>query len=121
MLFAHEVYDPRASPRATIAERWFIEASAASRRRYRAAQAALGDDEHPMFAESMGASPARDARLRVHGRTRYRDLFNARQRLHLTLLARAIDGLEGDARQIAALAGCDTLRSTNMLCGTSPA
>ena len=120
-LFAHEVHNPSMHPRARIDERWFIPADDASHARYAAAERALEGREHPMFDTPLAAAPARDARLRVHRRLRYRDLFNARQRLHLSALAEAIDALEGDARQIATLAASDTLRSTNMLCGTSPA
>jgi len=56
-----------------------------------------------------------DNRPLIHGFVRYRDLFNGRQLLHLTLLGRAIENVEGDlARRFLAMAFSEHLTTNCM-------
>ncbi|WP_273846399.1 hypothetical protein [Rubrobacter calidifluminis] len=56
-----------------------------------------------------------DGRLPAYGYERYAELFNARQLLHLSLLAEAIDGLRGPKREALALALSDHLTANCMM------
>ncbi len=56
-----------------------------------------------------------DDRLLNYGYERYSELFNARQLLHLSLLAEAIDGLQGPLREAVALAFSDHLTTNCMM------
>jgi adenine-specific DNA methylase len=56
-----------------------------------------------------------DNRLLDYGYESYSELFNARQLLHLSLLAEAIDGLSGPVREAAALAFSDHLTTNCMM------
>jgi putative DNA methylase len=58
-----------------------------------------------------------DNRLVQYGYSAYRELFNARQNLHLGLLARALDGIEGLAGEALRIAFSDHLSTNNVLCG----
>jgi adenine-specific DNA methylase len=67
-----------------------------------------------------GRIPSRgrsDDRLLDYGYRDYGQLFNARQRLHLALLGRAIGRLSGPAREAMAIAFSDHLTTNNMMCG----
>jgi len=56
-----------------------------------------------------------DGRLPAYGYERYAELFNARQLLHLSLLAEAIGGLAGPEREALALAFSDHLTTNCMM------
>lgn len=64
------------------------------------------------------ASPRSDSRPLLHGFTRYRQLFNDRQLLHLSLLGQAISQLENlDDRTLLGLAYSEHLTSNCMYAG----
>jgi adenine-specific DNA methylase len=58
-----------------------------------------------------------DNRLVQYGYSAYRELFNARQSLHLGLLARALDGIDGVVGEALRIAFSDHLSTNNVLCG----
>jgi putative DNA methylase len=58
-----------------------------------------------------------DNRLIDYGYADYRQLFNARQQLHLALLGEAISRHKGPARDALAIAFSDHLTTNNMMCG----
>src|SRR3954447_12327202 len=57
-----------------------------------------------------------DDRLLRYGYTAYRQLFNARQSLHLGLLARALDRIGGPSGEALRIAFSDHLSTNNVLC-----
>lgn len=57
-----------------------------------------------------------DNRLIQYGYVDYADLFGARQKLHLGLLARQIASLEGEVSEAMKIAFSDHLTTNNMLC-----
>lgn len=57
-----------------------------------------------------------DNRLIDYGYSRYGQLFNARQQLHLAVLGQAIIRLEGRVREAMAIAFSDHLTTNNMMC-----
>jgi adenine-specific DNA methylase len=59
----------------------------------------------------------KDDRLFRYGYLNYSDLFSARQQLHLALLAKEIEGLEGPVREAFSIAFSDHLVTNNFLCG----
>lgn len=79
-------------------------------------------------AEEMAADPSflatgpipregrADNRLLQYGHRDYSDLFNARQKLHLGILAREIANLQGDIGDAMKVAFSDHLSTNNMLC-----
>lgn len=75
-------------------------------------------------AETSGAIPPspipregrKDQRLIKYGYQNYADLFSARQRLHLALLAKEIEKLEGPVREALSIAFSDHLTTNNLLC-----
>lgn len=58
-----------------------------------------------------------DNRLLQYGYRRYSDLHNARQKLHLGLLAKAIEQIDGTAGEALRIAFSDHLTTNNLLCG----
>lgn len=58
-----------------------------------------------------------DDRLLRYGYSEYRELFNARQSLHLGLLARALDGVPGPEGEALRIAFSDHVVTNNVLCG----
>lgn len=58
----------------------------------------------------------KDDRLFRYGYLNYSDLFAARQQLHLALLAREIEKLEGPVREAFSIAFSDHLVTNNLLC-----
>lgn len=67
-----------------------------------------------------GAIPTadrQDDRLLRYGYRNYRELFNARQALHLGLLARALDGVDGPVGEALRIAFSDHVATNNVLCG----
>lgn len=121
-LFALETWEPGDNGRPVpMARRHFHRATAEDRRLLAAAGRAL--------ARRRGADggirhvpdrpiPTRgraDNRLIDYGYTAYRELFNPRQLLHLSLLGEAISRLEGPAREAMALAFSDHLTTNCMM------
>lgn len=101
-LFAQEYL---ADPKGRV--RRFKAASDRDRELVDAAQRALRrtEKDHGRFAptRSIPTYGRKDQRPLIHGFTTYRQLFNARQLLHLTLLGRAIRDLDGDKQQLKRL------------------
>jgi putative DNA methylase len=58
-----------------------------------------------------------DDRLLRYGYETYAELFNARQALHLGLLARALDGIGGPEGEALRVAFSDHVATNNLLCG----
>jgi len=99
--------------------RHFKTATRGDRTRYGRARSLLEDVEGAdgIFApgRAIPASGRSDRRPLIHGFTRYRDLFNDRQLLHLTLLGQAIAGVEEPRlRRLLALAFSEHLTTNCM-------
>jgi putative DNA methylase len=107
--------------RVLMADRSFRAATDADRDRVRAASRALahrraGADHLRWIPNRRIPTNGRsDNRLIQYGYARYRDLFNPRQLLHLSLLSEAIDALAWEAREAMALAFSDHLTTNCML------
>ncbi len=117
-LFALEVISADGPRRRSMRQRHFRAATSADRALVDGAAAALAERE----AHKRGFIPATriptdrvDDRLIRYGYRRYRDLFNPRQLLHLSLLAEAILELPDGQREVAALAYSNHLTTTCML------
>jgi putative DNA methylase len=99
--------------------RHFKKATKGDRIRYGRACRLLEDIEmaHGSFApgRSIPTNQRSDQRPLIHGFTRYRDLFNDRQLLHLTLLGRAIAGIDDPRlRRLLAMAFSEHLTTNCM-------
>jgi putative DNA methylase len=117
-LFALEVIAAGGPRRRSIQQRHFRAATAADRALVEAAADALAEREKNKQSYVPTAKIPTDRvddRLIRYGYRRYRDLFNPRQLLHLSLLAEAILELPDDQRGIAALAFSNHLTTTCML------
>ncbi len=118
-LFALETIasDPPRSP-VPMSERLFQTASDADRARFAAAAEALVEREraggHWIPSDTI-PSARLDNRLHDYGYLRFRELFNERQLLHLSLLAESIDALDGPEREGLAIAFSDHLTTNCML------
>ncbi len=117
-LFGLEVITAGGPRRHSMQQRRFRVATAADRALVEAAAIALAEREK----SKKGYIPATkiptdrvDDRLIRYGYQRYRDLFNPRQLLHLSLLAEAILELPDEQRGVAALAFSNHLTTTCML------
>ncbi|MGD8202137.1 hypothetical protein ACQE98_15970 [Ornithinimicrobium sp. W1679] len=117
-LFALEVVAAGGPRRRSMQQRHFRVATAADRALVEAAAAALAEREK----NKKGYVPTTeiptdrvDDRLIRYGYRQYRDLFNPRQLLHLSLLAEAILELPDEQRGVAALAFSNHLTTTCML------
>lgn len=115
-LFAHEVFDPEETKRPTMAKRRFIAATSHSREILESCEQRLQTEGTNLPHATIGAHH-RDTRLIAYNRTSSLELFTLRQRLHLARLLRALDLLEEPAKQAAAIAFSDHLRTNNLLCG----
>lgn len=117
-LFALEVIAVGGPRRRSMRQRYFRVATTADRALVEAAAAALAEREknkkHYVPATKIPTDRI-DDRLIRYGYRRYRDLFNPRQLLHLSLLAEAILELPDEQRGIAALAFSNHLTTTCML------
>ncbi|MFN5568997.1 MAG: hypothetical protein ACK495_12550, partial [Bradyrhizobium sp.] len=119
-LFAVETIPSGPERRFTGAGRKIRAASSFDRKMFADAAAAAVAIE----AETPGAIPPspipregrKDQRLLKYGYENYADLFCARQRLHLALLAMEIEKLEGPVREAFSIAFSDHLVTNNMLC-----
>lgn len=123
-LFASESVPHAATRRSgTMAQRIFQKASEADQQRYGAAVAALrertGADGIPFVPADRVPEPGlgADDRLWRYGYRRWSELFNARQLLHLSLLAEGIHERPEDERLPLALAFSDHLATNCMLTG----
>lgn len=98
-----------------MSERLFSAATEADEARYAAAAAALGVRRGRWIPTDTIPSARYDNRLHNYGYLRYRELFNDRQLLHLSLLAEAIAALPEETREPIALAFSDHLATNCML------
>lgn len=121
-LFAVETLEAAPAGRSVpLAQRRFRTATDEDLRASEAAERALRDRVRP--DGSLSWIPERyipregraDNRLLNYGYERYSELFNARQLLHLSLLAEAIDGLQGPEREAMTLAFSDHLTTNCMM------
>jgi len=107
--------------RVPMAGRSFQRATDEDRDLYRRASRAL--KRHRPVGDERGWIPGRaiprearsDDRLIQYGYSYYRELFNDRQLLHLTTLAKEIDAVQGRAREALVLAFSDHLTTNCML------
>lgn len=118
-LFAQEVIENDGPRRPSMRQRHFRAATDADRALVEAAELALSQRE-PSHAAYIPATkiPTKgrvDDRPLRYGYVRYRDLFNPRQLLHLSLLAEAILELPDEQRGVAALAFSNHLTTSCML------
>lgn len=90
-------------------------------KRYRAAEEALetiGEDLQNIPERAIPVEGRSDSRPVLHGFTKYRDLFNSRQLLHLHKLSTAIQGCPNSDRRLAlSLAFSEHLTTNCMLVG----
>ncbi|WP_194521161.1 DNA methyltransferase [Cellulosimicrobium sp. JZ28] len=117
-LFALEVVAAGGARRHRMSQRHFRVATDADRALVDAAAAVLAEREkdRKAFIPTTEIPTDRvDDRLIRYGYRRYRDLFNPRQLLHLSLLAEAILELPEEQRGVAALAFSNHLTTTCML------
>jgi putative DNA methylase len=122
-LFALETLEaaPTSTRPVPMAQRHFRPARAEDRRLFEAAEQALRgrrlpDGSLPWVPHRRVPREGRaDDRLLGYGYDRYSELFNARQLLHLSLLAEAVNELEGPVRDAVALAFSDHLTTNCMM------
>ena len=119
-LFAVETIPAGTEIRASGAGRRIRTATDRDRAAYAAAELRLASEiaTDPGFLVE-GAIPAAgrfDDRLISYGYRHYRELFNARQSLHLGLLARALDDVGGPAGEALRIAFSDHLGTNNKMC-----
>ena len=115
-LFAHEVFDLEETKRPTMAKRKFVAATSHSREVLESCERLLQTEGTNLPRATIGEHH-HDTRLIAYNRTNNLDLFTPRQRLHLARLLSALNRLEEPARQAAAVAFSDHLRTNNLLCG----
>lgn len=105
--------------RVPMSGRVFSAATDADRQLYDRSSAALGEHERAAWVNNLNdrisSKDRTDDRLIRYGYRRYRDLFNDRQLLHLSLLGSAIRRLPVDEREAALLAFSDHLTKNCML------
>ncbi|ACS40562.1 adenine-specific DNA methylase [Methylorubrum extorquens] len=104
-----------------VRDRRLRRATAADLAAFEAARARLAAEvaADPAFLVA-GAIPSAgrfDDRLLRYGYVGYHELFNARQSLHLGLLARALDGIDGAVGEALRIAFSDHVATNNVLCG----
>lgn len=119
-LFAHEVLDEPDGRRAVpMTKRLFVPASDDSHRRYQEAVAALerglGDRSICLAGGRIVGAAQTDSRLQDYGYRDWTDLYNARQRLHLALLGKAIEGFAPKVRHALVMAFSDHLTTNCMM------
>lgn len=117
-LFAQEILQPTEDGFARV----FKRAEKADRDTYAAAERALQalEAEEPPFPPGrlIPAEPRFDRRPLIHGISRYAELFNARQRLHLTILGRAIASIKNESvKRLLGLAFSEHLTTNCMYTG----
>jgi adenine-specific DNA methylase len=120
-LFALEIMEPPLRKRLPLKQRRFLPAKEHDQAVLRLAKRAL--EVRRRTDGTLSWIPARlipkegrfDDRLWKYGYDRYHELFNARQLLHLSLLAEAIDQLEEPAREAMGIAFSDHLTTNCMM------
>ena len=120
-LFAVEVVPTGPERRYTGGDRRIRGATAFDRKMFsdaaKALAALLRDTPDALAPSPIPKEGRKDDRLLRYGYENYSDLFGARQQLHLALLAKEIEGLEGAVREAMSIAFSDHLVTNNMLCG----
>jgi len=120
-LFAMETMEPPLRKRLPLVQRRFRAVTPRDQKVFEAAKRALMSRQHPdgtlpWVPNNLIPTERRaDDRLIQYGYRRYFDLFNERQLLHLSLLAEAVDGLEGSIREAMAIAFSDHLTTNCMM------
>ncbi|WP_280171306.1 hypothetical protein [Agrobacterium pusense] len=119
-LFAVETIARGATTRMVpMSERTFRKATDEDVSQYKRAEAALAEAELAgevlIPADAIDTSGWSDERLSAYGYGRWRDLFNARQLLHLGLLAKEISVLDHPLRGAIAMAFSDHLTTNCMM------
>lgn len=119
-LFAVETIAPGIGNRVVpISERTFRQATDEDVRLYERAQAALAEAEQAgevlIPDDAIDTTGWSDERLSAYGYSRWRDLFNDRQLLHLGLLANEISRLDQPLRGAVAMAFSDHLTTNCMM------
>lgn len=120
-MFALETMEPPLRKRLPMKQRRFRPATDHDQAVLQMAERALEDRRCtdgtlPWIPERMIPKEGRfDDRLWKYGYDRYRELFNARQLLHLSLLAEAVDELEEPAREAMGIAFSDHLTTNCMM------
>lgn len=119
-LFAAETIAPGAGNRVVpMTERTFRTVTDEDVRQYERAEAALAkaelEGEVLIPEDEIDTSGWSDERLSAYGYGRWRDLFNARQLLHLGLLAKEIARLDQPVRGAVAMAFSDHLTTNCMM------
>ncbi|WP_267354138.1 MULTISPECIES: hypothetical protein [unclassified Methylobacterium] len=119
-LFAVETIPVGPELRFTGPKRRIRNATDADRASYAAAEARIAAevvaDPGFLVAGEIPRENRFDNRLLQYGYRRYNELYNARQALHLGLLARAIDGIGGPVGEALRIAFSDHLGTNNKLC-----
>jgi adenine-specific DNA methylase len=119
-LFAVETLPEGREKRVTTRNRRLRQATEFDRQRYAAAELKLRDilatEPDALPSGSIPRVGRSDNRLIDYGYEDYRQLFNARQQLHLAMLGHAIEQIHGPARAGLAIAFSDHLTTNNMLC-----
>lgn len=117
-LFAQEYLDPESNGKSRL----FKRATEADCELYREAEKLLAEFEcsEGVFApeRSIPVVGRSDRRPLIHGFRRYRDLFNARQLLHLSLLGKEVSAVEDErCKRLLGLAYSEHLTTNNMYVG----
>lgn len=119
-MFAVETLPDGDTRRVTTAGRRIRSATPFDRSRYSQSEQHLEALlEKSPAALPKGAIPSKgrsDNRLIDYGYADYSQLFNARQRLHLAMLGKAISKIRGDCRDAMGIAFSDHLTTNNMMC-----
>lgn len=119
-LFAHEVLDEPDGGRAVpMSKRRFVPATSSSTARYEEAAAELdrgvGEGTLHLAGGPIVVAAQTDSRLQDYGYQDWLDLYNARQRLHLATLAKAVDHLDSPIRDALVVAFSDHLTTNCMM------
>jgi putative DNA methylase len=121
-LFALEVVEPYSSNRSIpMTHRHFLPATTYDQGVFEAAERALQNRKNPDGSyrwipdRCIPREGRTDDRLVKYGYTHYRELFNARQLLHLSCLSEAIDGLPEPVREAMVIAFSDHLTTNCMM------
>jgi putative DNA methylase len=124
-IFAVETLPQGDARRYTTKERRIRSATDFDQERYRAARRELLQllRRHPRALPPSAIPRKRrsDNRVIEYGYTDYRELFNARQQLHLALLGAEIARLKAPVREAFAVAFSDHLTTNNMMCAYADA
>ena len=119
-LFAVETLPEGPEKKVDISNRRLRSATEYDRNRYGAAEDRLEEllskDPRALPKGTIPRQGRTDNRLIDYGYGDYSEMFNARQKLHLALLGKAIGKLKGNEREALAIAFSDHLTTNNMLC-----